>query len=77
MKDGSTDDNQNIADQAASRRHFLRCSGGATAATMIGWQLMTSPAQAGTGGSGGSAGSGTNPGSIPVGGSGGSGGSGN
>lgn len=71
MKEGNQDEQKRQKEQASNRRHFLRCSGGATAGTMLAWQLMTSPSQAGgnSGGSGASGGSG----SIPVGGSGGSG----
>jgi len=52
--------------QAASRRHFLRCSGGATAATMAAWQLMSQKARADPGGGGGSSG-GSSYGAIVIG----------
>lgn len=55
MENADETANGGAGKSAGNRRHFLRCSGGATAASIVGWQLMNQRSWAG-GGSGGSSG---------------------
>ena len=79
MSDQEIKSDEDPNQQSGSRRHFLRCSGGATAASIVGWQLANQHAWAGGGGGSGGSGS-SGYGALVIGtltaGSGGSGGSG-